>query len=300
MSPELGFLLFVALLWGPTALWVLYRAAVSPRNRVSNETYGRIAAESAVPAPASAPPDFEEFWACASCRSLNRREAKRCYSCRAQRSAPPSDAAEGPAVTTWVPVMAPGLTPSPPPGREPVAATVTAAPARTPPARSPVAPAAAMPARDRRAPVNSPPPVRAVEAGSPAASPAGVAVAAAPAVAVASVTTLERSSAPQDAPASTSETEPDAAGAATVPEVCPFLGLRDDPSTRLDFPDSRNACHAASGLRSGGEHRRPGTARLRSGKARAIEPDHQATHCLAATHLVCPRYPAVATVHRRH
>ena len=34
--------------------------------------------------------------------------------------------------------------------------------------------------------------------------------------------------------------------ASALVSVCPFLGLRNDPSTRYEFPESANRCHSAS------------------------------------------------------
>jgi hypothetical protein len=63
-----------------------------------------------------------------------------------------------------------------------------------------------------------------------------------------------------------------------APSACPFLGFKDDPSTRCDFPDPRNVCHASP--------------RRLSRKAQAIPLQHQSTWCLTAEHGRCDRYPA--------
>jgi len=52
-------------------------------------------------------------------------------------------------------------------------------------------------------------------------------------------------------------------------EICPFLGLADDPQTALSFPSVWNAC----------QHARP---------AAAPKLDHQRLFCLQATHSICP------------
>ena len=60
------------------------------------------------------------------------------------------------------------------------------------------------------------------------------------------------------------------------PPVCPFLGFRDDPSTRCDYPDPRNQCHATSSA-----SRRqflPGQAGAK--RSREIDASHQQSRCL--------------------
>ena len=61
--------------------------------------------------------------------------------------------------------------------------------------------------------------------------------------------------------------------------VCPFLGLRNDPSTRYDFPDPGNSCRAAGA-------RRP----------QPIGVEHQESRCLTAAHELCARHLAVEMV----
>ena len=80
--------------------------------------------------------------------------------------------------------------------------------------------------------------------------------------------------------------------------VCPFLGLRDDPSTRYDFPESANRCHAASGRRAGSVAFLPRIAAAISGTRRPqpIGVGHQASCCLTAAHETCARYAAVKVV----
>ena len=122
MSPELGFALFLTLLWGPTALWLAYHAVRGRRSRRS-ESF-RVASET-VPNSLVAPgrPEVlvaQGFWVCGACHSLNRREAGRCYSCKAMmgstgQPAPAQQPARGmvavmaepePAKAEMVPVMA--------------------------------------------------------------------------------------------------------------------------------------------------------------------------------------------------
>jgi hypothetical protein len=52
-------------------------------------------------------------------------------------------------------------------------------------------------------------------------------------------------------------------------DVCPFLGLLDDPQTSLSFPAQWNACHRA---------KPPFSPNL----------DHQQAYCLTASHVTCP------------
>jgi hypothetical protein len=84
------------------------------------------------------------------------------------------------------------------------------------------------------------------------------------------------------------------AASAGVP-ICPFLGFKDDPATRYDFPDPRNCCHAASG--QGGvavPSRRQIVARWAVAKgSQLIDVEHQEARCLTAAHGQCARYPAV-------
>ncbi len=50
---------------------------------------------------------------------------------------------------------------------------------------------------------------------------------------------------------------------------CPYLGLRDDPSTALDFPSDGNTCHRAQS--------KP-----------AVNREYQQAVCLSAEHIACP------------
>ena len=89
--------------------------------------------------------------------------------------------------------------------------------------------------------------------------------------------------------------------AAAGAPVCPYLGFRDDPSTRCDFPDPRNLCHAASG-RGAPSFRSP--LRFVTGKAGTRRPqpigaEHQRSSCLSATHEQCSRYATVQVVEAR-
>jgi hypothetical protein len=115
MSHELVLVVVVALLWGPTALWLLYRAAGPHPGRSSEPTKGMFE-----PTPASQLHDDinvllgrDGVWVCATCRSVNGRDARRCYSCRAERVASPELVPGELEGRPLVPVMAEGLAPAP-------------------------------------------------------------------------------------------------------------------------------------------------------------------------------------------
>jgi hypothetical protein len=238
MSPELGFALLLTLLWGPTALWLAYRALRGHRSRRSELfTVG----SETVPIPLRAPGQPEGlasqgFWVCGACRSMNRRKAKHCYSCQTAMGSTGQPAPGVQPVSRMVPVMAEGL------ARRSGETTRTTAP--------PAAPGTDLPRLD-------------VLARDP-----GLVLTAAPHEAV------------------------------TGAPVCPFLGFRNDPSTRCDFPDPRNLCHAAS------ERGAPSFAspwRFIPGNAGSMRPQeigasHQKSDCLTAVHERCARHPAAQLV----
>lgn len=87
-------------------------------------------------------------------------------------------------------------------------------------------------------------------------------------------------------------------GAPTSVPVCPFLGFRDDPSTRYDFPDPANVCLAPSGrgTTSLASPRRFLTGTAGTRRPQPIAAQHQKSHCLTAAHQQCARYPAVEVV----
>src|SRR5512142_504927 len=55
--------------------------------------------------------------------------------------------------------------------------------------------------------------------------------------------------------------------------TCPYLGLKDDPTTVLDFPSPGNLCHQA----------RP---------VAPVKGSYQEKYCLTEEHAVCPLYQA--------
>ena len=77
--------------------------------------------------------------------------------------------------------------------------------------------------------------------------------------------------------------------------VCPFLGFRDDASTRCDFPDPRNLCHSTPtrGPRWFASHRRSIAGRPGATRPKTISAQHQRSTCLSPTHEQCERYPAI-------
>jgi hypothetical protein len=218
MNVELVLVLFVALLYGPTVLWLVVRTLRGHRRRLPESFASEHASSSQLASrDGEALDDPDAFWACAGCRSLNRRESSRCYSCRlakdsASRPAPGQQTASG-----WVPVMADDIAEST--GAAGGAAVIPPAPW-------------------------SAPKMLEVPDGAPEQ----------PTVAVG----------------------PGAPGVATV---CPFLGLRSDPSTRYDFPDPGNSCRPAGTTRS-----------------QPIDLGHQQARCLTVAHVHCARYRAVEVV----
>ena len=245
MSPESGFALFLALLWGPTAIWLGYRALRGHRRRLSGSL--EIASQpmrGAQPIPAEPEALVSQgFWVCGACRSVNRREANRCYRCRTAMDPADQPGPSGQPARRMVPVMAEGV---------PVMAGATTR------SSGGVVRTSLSPASPR---TSHPVPVLIARGPGPVST-----------------------AAPRGTPAA-------------VP-ACPFLGFRDDPSTRCDFPDPRNLCHSGSGR---GATSFASPRRLLSGKAGTVRPReigaaHQVSHCLTAAHDGCSRYPAVEAI----
>ncbi len=100
------------------------------------------------------------------------------------------------------------------------------------------------------------------------------------------------------------ESEPEPVVSATPHEVpagvpvCPYLGFKNDPSTRCDFADPRNFCHAASapGGAPSNSPRRFIPGKAGSTRSQEIGASHQGTLCLTTAHERCARYPAVPAV----
>ena len=116
MSPE-GIALVVTLVLAPTALLLVYRRIRGHRRRGSSDPF--IAVSEPVPSMQRTPDELkaqvesDRFWVCATCRSLNLREASRCYSCRTAKGITGRQAPARLPVSRGYPVMADGIARSP-------------------------------------------------------------------------------------------------------------------------------------------------------------------------------------------
>ena len=283
MSPELGFALFLALLWGPTAIWLGYRAIRGQRSRLPGSFVVASEAEQGKP-PAHDQSEAlvaQGFWVCGACRSVNRREARRCYGCKTAIGPTGAPASDEQLTRPMVPVMAEGIARS---SGDPAEGDGAGAHGRPRVCRQ-------AGARGCLAPVARPEPVAALASVATPEPAAVLASVAAPEPAT------SRRSAPPVPAAAVSDPVPATAAApreaATGDPVCPFLGFKNDPSTRCDFPDPRNLCHASvdQGTASSASHRRfiPGKAGSR--RAQEIGASHQQSLCLTTAHAQCARYP---------
>jgi len=260
MDPEFGVVLIVALLWGPTALWLAYITIRGHRGQHDSGPFTAVSEPmrslQLAPDELEALVELDGFWVCRTCRSLNRREGNRCYSCRTAKGIAGRQAPGQLPFSRGVPVMAEGIARSS--GQLPFS---------------------------RGVPVMA----EGIARSSGAATGTTVAIAT-----------------PRNAPPEP-ETHVPAPGhllsaalleaPAGVP-VCPFLGWRDDPSTRYDFPDPTNLCHATSewGATSVASPRRILTGVAGTRRSSPIGLGHQESHCLTAAHEQCARYPAVEVV----
>jgi hypothetical protein len=112
MSPELGGVLLITILYGPIAVWLIYRAFRGPRVRFQQpfnalpEPIGssQLAGDELVTPVAS-----DGFWVCGTCSSLNRREANRCYACRTGKGFAGEQAPGELPVSAGAPAMADGI-----------------------------------------------------------------------------------------------------------------------------------------------------------------------------------------------
>jgi hypothetical protein len=267
MSLELG-VLFAALLWGPTALWLVYRTLRGRQGRLS----GPFSRSQLAPDELEALVGSDGFWACGTCRSLNRGEANRCYSCRTAKGSAGRPAPRELPVSPGVPVMAEGTARS---SRElPVSPGVPVMAEGT--ARS-----------SRELPVSPGVPVMAEGTAHSSGEAARTAVALA----------TQRDAPPAleilvHAPEHEWSAVPPWALAGAP--ACPFLGWRNDSYTRSDFPDPRNVCHATSerGAASVASIRRVVASMGGTKRSQPIVVEHQKSHCLTAAHKQCARYPA--------
>ena len=283
----------LALLWGPTALWLIFRAVRGPATG-TRESFAR---EPAQIRTEQRPLDAvirNEYWICKDCRSVNHLGATQCYSCGIKRPPPPEPVAPAPtpASTGWVAVMDPAVGRRP---SEPVALVQVQETSRDLPPDPP--PAAPMPEH-----VPEPPMVAAGAAATSRAmkrprSPrrprtqAGGATAAELSVAAHMTAAPPAAVAPVVAPLPPEPTPQLPQVAPSIaPPVCPYLGFKDDPATQCSYPDSRNFCHAAA-AKAGTPNR---LVRGVRGRARTlpISDEHQATLCLTNQHRACDRYPA--------
>ena len=286
-----------------------YRAIRGPSRRVEGTPDGTYLADrsQAAPDPVEALVGPDGFWICGTCHSVNRREAHRCYGCRAARDAAATDVPSDPPATGWVPVMADNLVRSAAVSGSLAHASVdvaenvraaagvavlggSAGDPAAPPATA--ASVGSAPPRERR--TRAPRPVaaqgeriepRAAQTERPAARTERPAA------------RTKRPAAQTKKPAAQTELPAETADGVGSPVgalVCPFLGWKDDPSTRFDFPDAANRCHATAErvpISVG-----PGTGFARPagrGRSRTVDAEHQRTHCLTAAHRGCARYPAV-------
>ena len=283
--------LILALLWGPTLLWLIFRAVMGPGSRRPDSfADGHATGQSSSLAPEAL---LLEYWICKDCRSVNHQGANHCYSCGHDRApverVPPVRPLTRdplPSGNGWVPVMdaAPDQLATPH-----TAATVRRmSNGHTP---DPVDPAL------------TPEPVPAAAVGAKAARPTKrprsarrTGATSATAIADASVAAHTAATAPVLIAATDVETAPRTSPQAlpSAPPVCPYLGFKDDLATRCDYPDTRNVCHAAAAR--AGSSRVSARRLVRGGGAVAISPDHQVSLCLTATHQQCERYPNAPAV----
>ena len=68
--------------------------------------------------------------------------------------------------------------------------------------------------------------------------------------------------------------------ATAEPEVCPYLGLPDDPRTRFAFADQAHRCHVGT-------------------KPSAIDLGHQALYCLTTDYPICKRFRSPKAARRQ-
>ena len=83
MNPELAFVVLLALLWGPTAAWLVYRVVRGSGGRLPESFASADELRSAERSSTRLEgPDSSGFWACTGCKSVNCPEARHCYSCK--------------------------------------------------------------------------------------------------------------------------------------------------------------------------------------------------------------------------
>ena len=136
VGTETALAIIVALLWGPTAIWLIVRASRGGEQRhFESDHPGHVPSASLrleQDLLASLAVEAEEQWVCGGCRSLNRRDAKRCYSCRESREGSDVPVRMARPQRPLVPVMADASEPSNVvPGSPAGVASLTASPGPT-------------------------------------------------------------------------------------------------------------------------------------------------------------------------
>ena len=112
MSPELGGVLLITILYGPIALWLIFRAFRGPRVRFHQPFKALsepIGSSQLARDELATPVASDGFWICGTCSSLNRREANRCYACRTGKGSAAERAPGELPVSPGVPGMADGI-----------------------------------------------------------------------------------------------------------------------------------------------------------------------------------------------
>jgi flagellar hook-length control protein FliK len=288
MGPE-GVIIIIALLWGPTAIWLILRTARAHEERRFESREGDAFARDNAAARAADPATtliVEGHWICAGCRSLNLAAAKRCYSCRTRRDT--AALVEEEPAREWVPVMA--ETTAPATLADAVAELTSVAVAVTASSGAPDDP---LPSKPVVAPPATPVPA-AAPPPRPAPARSGTIVIAPSASARAAAKAAQASEAAGDRPASSTDgSSPQPPGVPAEPATCPFLGMDGDRTTRFDFPTAGNVCHAST--RDQGSKRQ--FRRFFGGnggrdRGQPIGLDMQASRCLTPSHAECPLYVA--------
>jgi hypothetical protein len=312
MSSETALVVVIALLWGPTMLWLLFRLA---RGQSARHEFGirdqpaQVQPSTPASADLSALVHTHGFWLCESCKSLNRREAKKCYACRTARdriASEPVAPAEAPAL---VPVM--DATRYRALGPEHAhALTTTASTTTSATGAPPVSAGAGAVAGESGHGIAA---LASGAAVAHAATAASSATGERPPVGVgddrgmpASTPMMPRPGSVDHGPATVAASaglaareSKDVAAAPATPRaglaVCPFVGLDGDPSTWFDFPDPDNVCHAIpadDGSVVGSVLRIVGARP----SARLLDAETQESRCLTEAHRECARYLAAMAV----
>ena len=198
------------------------------------------------------------LWLCGTCLSLNRRDMNFCYNCRRAKGFSGRRTPGELPVSRGVPVMAEGIAGGQTPGELPVSRGVPVMAEGSPGSSVEDAGTTVAPATPR-----NPPPAPEILVRAPEHLLSAAVVGALPSV-----------------------------------PACPFLGFRDDPSTRYDFPDPANLCHATSGsgTTSLASPRRFVTGVAGTRRPQPIAAQYQKSHCFTAAHEQCARYLAVMVV----